>query len=295
MIRITPTLAAGSCMALLLFSGAPTSLAADTAGAGAAMKPADAPAHGTPRLADGRPDLSGYWRRSGYGGGGGGAGAGAAPEGDVFFVMPARNGRLQNLENDSFISQKGQQNVPQYRPEFWAKVRDLDYNGNTQDPSFNCFPAGVPRVGPPVRIVSLPGEEILFHVSNNPASAFFRFIHIGKPRNKADLTTETWLGIPEARWDGDTLVIDSIGFNDQSWLGWGGFFHTSNMHVTERLRREGDVLHYSVVVEDPTVLTEPWLPDPVDLTLDKNPNANIPEIDPCFERDSKDIVNHIRG
>ena len=150
MIRLTPTLASGGCFTMLLFCGVPASLAADAPSAsGAKTQPADAPARSTPRLADGRPDLSGYWRRGGYGGGGGGGGGGGdSPQGDIFFVMPARNGRLQNLENDSFISQKGQQNVPQYKPEYWAKVRDLDYNGNTQDPSFNCFPAGVPRADP---------------------------------------------------------------------------------------------------------------------------------------------------
>jgi hypothetical protein len=90
-------------------------------------------------------------------------------------------------------------------------------------------------------------------------------------------------------------VIDSIGFNDQSWLGWGGYFHTSDMHVVERFRRDGDTLHYSALVEDPAVLTEPWSPDPVVLALDRNPAANIPEVDPCIERDNADIVNNLRG
>ena len=243
--------------------------------------------------ADGSPDLSGYWRTPrAYQAGGA---AGEPPKGDAFFVMGARNGRLQNLENDSYISQKGLQNIPQYKPEYWPKVRSLDFNGNREDPTFNCLPAGIPRVGPPVRIVSLPNEVILFHVSSNPAATFFRFIHVGKKRSKAELTTDTWLGVPEARWEGDTLVIDSIGFNDQSWLGWGGYFHTSDMHVVERIRRDGDTLRYSVLVEDPAVLTEPWIPDPVELALDRSPEANIPEVDPCVERDNADIVNHMRG
>lgn len=295
---LTPRLLVGIAVVGAMLASAQRSMGADTAGAARAATsppPAAAAKAVTPRLADGSPDLSGYWRVPRPLPATAAAGSGEPVQGDAFAVMGARNGRLQNLENDSYISQKGLQNVPQYKPEFWAKVRELDYNGNREDPTFNCLPAGVPRVGPPVRIVSLPGEAILFHVSNNPAAAFFRFIHIGRKRTTADLTTDTWLGIPEARWDGDTLVIDSIGFNDQSWLGWGGYFHTADMHVVERLRREGDTLHYSVRVEDPAVLTEPWLPDPIDLTIDRNPNANIPEFDPCIERDSGDIVNHIRG
>jgi hypothetical protein len=279
-------LVAGACITLI---------AANRSGAAgnAATQGAISPIASSPRLADGSPDLSGYWRgpRASVAGGG----AGEPPNGDAFFVMGARNGRLQNLENDSYISQKGLQNIPQYKPAYWSRVRELDLNGNRDDPTFNCLPAGVPRVGPPLRILSLPNEVILFHVSSNPAATFFRFIHVGKQRKKSDLTTDTWLGIPEARWEGDTLVIDSIGFNDQSWLGWGGYFHTSDMHVVERLRRDGNTLHYSVLVEDPAVLTEPWIPDPVDLALDRNPDANIPEVDPCIERDNADIVNQMRG
>ena len=61
-----------------------------------------------------------------------------------------------------------------------------------------------------------------------------------------------------ARWDGDTLVVESVGFNDVTWLGWEGYFHTDEMEVTERFRREGDLLFYSFTVNDPDVLMEPW-------------------------------------
>ena len=58
-------------------------------------------------------------------------------------------------------------------------------------------------------------------------------------------------------WEGDTLVLDSIGFIDTTWIGRGGFFHSDKMHIVERLKREGDVILYDVTLEDPEVLVEP--------------------------------------
>jgi hypothetical protein len=251
----------------------------------------------TPRLANGKPDLSGYWvdphllAMFAFLSKGGAE----DPNGNVLIELPARDGRLQNLENDSYIFQKSSDNIPIYKPEHWARVRELDLNANREDPTFVCKPFGVPRIGPPARIVSLPNEVILFHTSGNPYSTMFRSIPIDRPRNKADLLIETWNGVPEAHWDGDTLVIESIGFNDESWLGWGGYFHSFDLKVTERIRREGNTLHYDVVAEDPTVLMEPYRYDPATLVLSPNPNSSIREAEPCSERDAEHIEGDIRG
>jgi hypothetical protein len=59
------------------------------------------------------------------------------------------------------------------------------------------------------------------------------------------------------RWEGDTLVLDSIGFIDTTWIGRGGYFHSEKMHVVEKFRREGDAIFYDVTVEDPEVFVEP--------------------------------------
>ena len=69
----------------------------------------------------------------------------------------------------------------------------------------------------------------------------------------------TYLGNTVGRWEGDTLVLDSIAFIDTTWLGRGGFFHSDRMHVVEKFTRQGDVLLYDVTVEDPEVLVEPWV------------------------------------
>src|SRR5947209_9378278 len=122
---------------------------------------ADATAQGnqtTPRTADGRPDLSGIWI--------GRAGANFVQSDDPLAAnLASRDGTLLNFERDNAIMRRANPNKPLYKPEFWEKVQKLDQNGNTEDPSFGCMPAGVPRMGPPAKIVQTPTELIFLHVS----------------------------------------------------------------------------------------------------------------------------------
>ena len=100
----------------------------------------------------------------------------------------------------------------------------------------------------------------------------------------------TWKGESIGHWDGDMLVVDTIGFNDESWLDIGGYFHSENMHVIERLRREGDTITYQATVEDPDVLLKPWTMNPRVLGLNKDPNAWLIESLPCVEHDASHLV-----
>ena len=77
------------------------------------------------------------------------------------------------------------------------------------------------------------------------------------------------------RWEGDTLVVDSIGFIDTTWLARGGFFHSDRMHVVEKFTRQGDTVLYDVTVEDPDVLVEPWVNPTRVLRRNTNPNAGF--------------------
>ena len=76
-----------------------------------------------------------------------------------------------------------------------------------------------------------------------------------------------------------------MGFNGITWLGWEGYFHTDKMKTTERLRREGDLLFYNFIVEDPDVLTEPWNSITYVKRLNTNPTARLDEAPDCDERD----------
>jgi hypothetical protein len=100
----------------------------------------------------------------------------------------------------------------------------------------------------------------------------------------------TWKGESIGRWEGGTLVVDTIGFNDTSWLDYPGYFHTENMHVIERLHRDGDKLTWQATVEDPDVLLKPWVMSPHVQKLNPDPKAMLPETLPCVERDQSHLV-----
>ena len=245
----------------------------------------------TPRTAEGHPDLSGYWRP------GGSAVRVSTDGGDVALILPARYGDTSNFEKDSAVLQRAHTNKPLYRPEYWERVQDLDWNGLLLDPVFNCRPAGVPRVGAPHKIVQTPTEMVFFYESGtNVGPASNRIIPIdGREHHQLQIADTSWMGYSVGHWEGDTLVIESVGFNDESWLGWTGYIHSWDMTVTERIRREGDTLHWEATVDD-TMLLEPWTMDPQTRVLNSDPEAFFFGETPCEERDAEHIVDpNVRG
>jgi len=243
-------------------------------------------AQATPRAADGHPDLSGVWN---------GAATGPYIKSDDAnsALLAARDGTLINFERDNTIIRRADPNKPLYKPEFWEKVQHFDQNGNTEDPSFGCVPGGVPRMGPPAKIVQTPTELIFLHVSGGAQGwgDQYRLIPIdGRPHTPLQDLDGTWKGESLGHWEGDTMVIDTIGFTDSSWIDIGGYFHSENMHVVERVRREGGTLTWQATVEDPDVLLKPWTMNPRTLRLNPDPKAMLPETLPCIERDLHHLV-----
>jgi hypothetical protein len=111
----------------------------------------------------------------------------------------------------------------------------LDREGIQLDPAFHCKPNGVPRMGPPGKIVQTATELIFLYQNANT----FRVIPIdGRPHDPIKSQDTTWYGDAVGKWEGDTMVIDIVGFNDESWLGWPGWLHSNNMHVVERYTRK---------------------------------------------------------
>jgi hypothetical protein len=107
------------------------------------------------------------------------------------------------------------------------------------------------------------------------------------------------MGYTVGKWEGDTLVLDSIAFNDFTWLARGGFFHTESMRVVEKFTRQGNEILYEVTVEDPEVLLEPWVMTPRILRAPTGPfaaNAGLlPERGNCdTSYEAEDIVTQIR-
>ncbi len=231
---------------------------------------------------DGHPDLSGVWN--------GAVAARVLSSGDKQgLLLAAREGTLVNFERDNSLMRRMDPNKPVYKPEFWEKVQQLDQNGNTEDPSYGCLPQGVPRMGPPLKIVQTPAEVIFLYAGFQGDT--YRVIPIdGRAHTPLEQLDGTWKGESLGHWEGDTLVVDTIGFNDTSWLDIGGYFHSENMRVIERLRREGDTLTWQATVDDPDVLLKPWVMNRRVLKLNPNPKAMLEETLPCSERDLSHLV-----
>ena len=237
----------------------------------------------------GVPDLSGVW-----GGAGGGQSLVDQP-GDVTYTANARDGSAVNFERDATLQRRLNPNKPIYKADFWAKVQSLDVNRNKEDSFFSCRPAGVPRMGPPTRIVQTAMDVIFLYQGPYPTASTFRVIPTdGRPHHPINSLDQTYLGDSVGRWEGDTLVIDTVGFNDISWLDHPGYFHTTDMRVTERLRRQGDTLHYAVTVEDPAVLMEPFVMTPRQLRLNTAPDFIFIEESPCIEHDLPHLITNER-
>jgi len=175
-------------------------------------------------------------------------------------------------------SRFGNMGRPTYKPEFWDKVQQLDMWTNKYDPVMTCQPLGVPREGPPRRIIQTDKDVVFIYTGGDAGGGYgeYRIIPTdGRQHGKDAEFDFTYLGNTVGRWEGDTLVLDAVAFNDFTWLGRGGFFHSDRMHVVERFTRQGDALLYDVMVEDPEVLTEPWVLPTRTVTRNPNPDAGL--------------------
>ena len=142
-------------------------------------------------------------------------------------------------------------------------------------------------MGAPVQIVQTPKQVVFLYQEKNT----YRVIPTDdRPHDPTKSEDPTLMGDSVAHWEGDTLVIDVVGFNNVSWLEIPGYFHTEDLHVTERLRRDGNTLRYQATVEDPNVLLAPWVRNPVILRLNEDLTAALWEDPPCDERDLKHLV-----
>jgi hypothetical protein len=126
------------------------------------------------------------------------------------------------------------------------------------DPAACCLPPGVPRIMLMARafeIVQTP-KRIMF-VFEGGAHVWRQVWMDGRPHPKDP--NPNWLGHSIGHWDGATLVVDSIGFNDQTWLDDAGHPHTEQLHVIERFTRTGpQTMKYEVSIDDPGAYTQTW-------------------------------------
>ena len=229
-----------------------------------------AAAPATPRLPDGHPDLNGNWI--------GPTGSGstvayprtAAPEGSISAGMmsPEVAARALKLMQDTGKGQAAAafgpaKNPPAYKTEAMRKkTEQLWQDGSRTDSVVECGQPGVPRVGGPSKIIQTASELVFLY--GDPSGMVWRIV----PTDGRDFRKRldpSFYGDSIGHWEGDTLVVESRNFNDETWFGEYGYFHSEQMRVTERLRRAGDVLTWQATVEDPQVLSTPWVKAPVEM------------------------------
>ena len=237
----------------------------------------------TPRLADGKPDLNGTWEN---GGGidflrpqtkadGSVCITGCAPVAPVAAPAPARAPAVAPLPPDR----------PRYRPEFEARVADLKRRQQKEDGVLRCQPPGLPRIGPPDKIVQTAREVVFLY--EDVSGPFFRIVPLRQGVKRID-DSETYLGDATGHWEGDTLVVVSRNFNELTWLTDDGAFHSGKLVVTERLTRRGDEIEYRAVADDPSVLAEPWQQRPRRMVRTE---VEMAEPAPCVEQDLSHMVD----
>lgn len=212
-----------------------------------------------PRLANGKPDLNGIWQA-----------VGSAhydierhmarssmmlregPHGPLPAVPTLRLGAVGAVPGGMGVVEGGK--IP-YKPEA-AELRDENRaNWIERDPEINCYLPGVPRA------VYMPFP---FQIFQNANSVFIAYEYAGAVRDiylqdVGPAETDSWMGQSVGRWDDDTFVIETTGFNDQTWFDRSGTHHSNQLRVVERysLSSPNHIL-FEAEIEDPVVFTRPW-------------------------------------
>jgi hypothetical protein len=198
-----------------------------------------------PRMADGKPNLNGIWEslstanwdlqdHSAY--------AGPMWEMGAIVAVPAGQGVVEG-------------GLIPYLPAA-AETRKQNFaKRRSADPEAKCYLPGIPRatyMPYPFQIVQ-SNKDILFVYEYATAN---RQVTMGKP---VEAVSDSWMGISNGRWEGDTLVSDVTGFNGNAWLDRAGDFSTDSLHVVERYTpTDPDHIAYEATLEDPKVYARPW-------------------------------------
>jgi hypothetical protein len=240
---------------------------------------AQTPAYRAPRTTDGKPNLNGiwqalnsaYWDVEPHS-----ASPSVVRELGASGAVPAGLGVVEGGE------------IP-YKPEALAKKKENLANRLKLDPEIKCYLPGVPRATYmpfPFQIIQSQKHVMIIHEYAGAVRTIYMDSHTEAP-------ADSWMGWSNGRWEGETLVVDTKGFNDQTWFDRAGNFHSDALHVVERFTaRSPETLQYEVTIEDPNVFTRPWKMEmPLYRRVDKN--AQILEFR-CVEFVEDLIYGHLR-
>ncbi len=176
-----------------------------------------------PRTPEGKPDLSGIWQVE---------------------INPYRFSLTQDLKDEAI-----------FRPAAQAVLTERVKDFHREDPVTNCLPTGPSEIlNAMYRIIQTPTLVALLYESG---TGRYRQVYMDGRKLPKD-PNPTWLGYSVGHWDGDTLVVESAGFNDRSWLDRVGHPHSEKLRVTERFRRvDFGHMQFQITYDDPETLTKP--------------------------------------
>ena len=231
-----------------------------------------------PRTGDGKPNLNGIWQAlntAHWDIEAHAAAPGPFPELGAGYAVPGGLGVVE-----------GQ--IP-YLPEALAKKQENHANRVKLDPENKCYLPGVPRATYmpfPFQIVQSQKHIMIVHEFAGAVRTIYMDDHKQAP-------ADSWMGWSNGRWDGETLVVDTTGFNGQTWFDRAGNFHSDALHVVERFTaRSPDTLTYEVTIEDPKTFMRPWkMSMPLYRRVDRN--AQLMEFR-CVEFAEDLIYGHLR-
>ena len=165
-----------------------------------------------------------------------------------------------------------------YKPEALKQKKENQENWLTRDPEIKCYLPGVPRA------TYIPQP---FRIFESGSQIFIAYQFAGAVRNiylkdPGPAPVDSWMGQSVGHWEGETLVVDVTGFNDQSWFDRAGNYHSDALHVIERYTRiSPDVISYEATIEDPNVFTRPWK---ISMPLYRRQEKNVQLLDfKCVE------------
>lgn len=210
-----------------------------------------------PRTPDGKPDVSGVWV--------GGAGPG--------LFGPGAPMELTKWGLEKFRWNRGPEiaNAPGV---YGGQHQRVD-----QDPIYHCYPPGLVRLGPPLQVVgAFYYHAIQILQTTNQVIIIYQFrnsvrrIYIDGREHPKNLQA-TWNGHSIGKWDGDTLVVDTIGLRDEAWLDEAGHEFSPQLHVVERFQRVNEkTLEIQRTLTDPVALAKPYT---IRVALRSNPDYDL--------------------
>ncbi len=237
------------------------------------------PAYKAPRSADGKPNLNGIWQalnEASWDVEGHAATPGIVTALGAAAAVPPGMGVVEGGP------------IP-YQPAAAARKKENFEKRLTLDPEIKCYLPGVPRATYmpfPFQIIQTQKYIMMVHTFARAVRTIYMDDHKEAP-------ADSWMGWSNGHWEGETLVVDTTGFNDQTWFDRAGNFHSDALHVVERFTATGpDHLLYEATIEDPKVFTRPWkMSMPIYRRVDKS--AQIMDFR-CVEFVEDLIYGHLR-